>query len=439
MFVRYLAIFVLLMTSTYYYIGTANSKILTYEQLVQEALIHSPILKPSDARSNIMEKSIKLNDSYYFPTFEIKQKYLATSHPVNAFGMKLTKKELMASDFQNIDKLNRPDAENIHQTTLSIYIPIDISGSIGANKKVIENQNGATELEKKWLEIEIRKNLYALYYTNFNLVQLEDFLKRERKFLEGVAKSYDIKNSENKNRYLTYNHARIILEDIADGINSTRVERNKILESVRYICGVASVELSNVLPKDYNYSRHDEKENTTLNRYDLLSMKKMMDVASTSIIKEEKKYWPSLGVFAEYNITTGKFDHYANDGTIGVGLTWNFGLSIPASVSYFKANFMLSKTDYENKEMSVLSEIKKLKDELEQLEYKIGSMEKRHQLFEENKKILNYQYRRGSVDLYNMLDNFTHYLQNYSELQSKKSEYRSKLISYIMNFKQGVK
>ncbi|MBF0298271.1 MAG: TolC family protein [Oligoflexia bacterium] len=438
MFKRYFYIFVLLVTYTYH-IGVANSKMLTYEQLVQEALVHSPILKPSDAKLNVMEKSVKLNNSYYFPTFEIKQKYLNTTGPVNAFGMKLTKKELMASDFQNIDKLNTPDSENIHQTTLSVYIPIDISGSISANKNVIDNQNSATEFEKKWVETEIKKNLYALYYTNLNLMKMEDFLKKERKFLEGVARAYDIKSSENKNRYLTYNQARIILENIAEGINSTKVERNKILESVRYICGVEDVELASVLPKELDITNMSAGQEATFYRYDLESMKKMMDAASASIIKEEKNYWPSLGAFAEYNITTGKFDHYAKDRTVGIGLNWSFGMSIPASVSLAKANFVLSKTNYESKKTSVLSEVKKLKDELEQLKYAIESIEKKHKLFEENKKILDYQYKRGSVELYNMLDNFTHYLQNYSELQNKKSEYRSKLISYTLNFQQGVK
>ncbi|MBF0206435.1 MAG: TolC family protein [Oligoflexia bacterium] len=441
MFRKFSVILILFMIQASYS-KNIGAKVLNYEQLIQTALEHSPLLKAIDAKLNIMDSSTKLANSYYFPTFEIKQRYLSTTNPVNAFGLKLTKKEFKMADFQNIDKLNSPNTESTHQTTLSVYIPINISGSINASKNIINNQSSALQFEKKWIGNEIKKNLYALYYTNFNLFAMDDFLKKERKFLEKVANAYDIKSSENKNRYLSYNQARIILETINEGINSIKLERNKILESVRYLCGAENedLELAKVLPRELswqnpNYNINNER---IYSRYDLLATSKQMDAASATITKEEKNYWPNLGILGEYNITTGKFDNYAKDRTLGVVLSWNFGMSIPSTVSLAKANYILRKTELESKKAEVLSDTKRLRDELEQLTYSITSMEKKHQFFEENKKILDYQYRRGSVDLYNMLDNFTHYLQNYSQLQTSKSTYRAKLAEYTINFQTEV-
>jgi hypothetical protein len=174
---------------------------------------------------NVIEKSNALANSYYFPVFDIKQKAISTTNPVNVFGMKLMKEDFKMADFQNVDKLNNPDAEGVHQTTLSLYLPIDIAGGISAQKNIIAEQGSATLFEKKWIQSEIKKNLYSLYYANIHLLQVESFLRNEKKFLGNIIKNYDTKSSENKNRFLSYNQARIILENISDGLNGVEAEK----------------------------------------------------------------------------------------------------------------------------------------------------------------------------------------------------------------------
>jgi hypothetical protein len=108
---------------------------------------------------------------------------------------------------------------------------------ISAEKSVLTEQESAVGLERKWIGQELKKSIYTLYYANIYLTESEKFLIEEKQFLEKLIANYDAKSEENKNRYLVYNQARIIVENIKEGLNATLKEKEKILESLKYLCG----------------------------------------------------------------------------------------------------------------------------------------------------------------------------------------------------------
>lgn len=411
--------------------SVAYSQEVNFDSLVAISYNSSPFLKTNKSKQELTDNYKELVNSYYFPVIYFKEEIISTNNPMYSFGGKLTQEKLQANDFASIDKLNNPDRNEIYKSSAGVYLPIDISNSISQKKNVVEKEKESLIFEEKWIKKELEKNLYSLYFANINLVELAIFLKSEKNFLEKIINIYDTKSDENKNRYLSYNQARIILENINEGLNVIEVEKEKILNNVKYISGIDSLVLSTALPREIIVNSDVDN----FKRYDLDSMGKVVESKEMNVRLKQKAYLPSLNLFGEYSKTSDSLlKNEGKDNTVGLQFVWNFGLSINKDVSVARAEQNVAKEQYQSKLREVNTEIKNQKKELDRLKIQIESMEKKHQLFTENKKILSYQYQRGSVDLYNLLDNFVNYIQNYSDLQRVKSEYRAKLISYAINF-----
>lgn len=411
----------------------ANAEKVNLNQLLTYGENNSPLLKPNQAKVSYAEAAKDLTQSYYFPVFNFTQRYTESNNPVQAFGMKLMREDFTMGDFA-IDKLNNPDKTKAHQSSFTLYVPIDIAGTIGAQKKVIEEQKEATLFEGQWIKKEIRKNLTALYHAYYSLDDLQKFFVSEKDFLAKVVKLYDSKSDDNKNRYLSYNQARIILDSLQEGTEVLNNEKTKILKNISYISGLQMVELER---KEIERTSFKDLSLKGQERFDLASMQKYVSSLEAEVSKEKRAYLPELSLFGQYNLTSEKLGKDAGkDTTMGAQLSWTFGLSTGERVSLSKAKTLQARYEYEDKERKAQMDMAIQSQDLEKIETTLKHMENRHSIFTENKKILNFQYQRGSVELYNLLDNFISYVQNYSEYMKLKAEYQAKLATYAQNFKE---
>ena len=412
---------------------TAHAEVFSLDKLISQSELNSPLLKTNQAKISYAEAARGLANSYYFPVFNFTQRYTESDNPVQAFGMKLMREDFTTNDFA-INKLNNPDKTKAHQSSFTLYVPIDIAGAIGAQKDVIEAQKEAAQFEGEWIKKEIKKNLTALYHAYYSLDDLQKFFESEREFLSKIVKLYDTKSDENKNRYLSYNQARIILDSLQEGSEVLRNEKNKILKNMSYLAGVQSIELER---KDLPKINFKDLSLKTQERYDLSSMSKYVSSLEAEISKEKRAYLPELSLFGQYNLTSEKFGKDSGkDTTVGAQLSWTLGLSTAERVSLSKAKTLQARYELEDKERKAQTDIAIQSEELEKMETSLKHMENRHMIFTENKKILNYQYQRGSVELYNLLDNFISYVQNYSDFMKLKADYQAKLATYAQNFKE---
>ncbi len=410
----------------------AHAEKYTLEQLINKSEVNSPLLKINQSKVSYAEAAHALANSYYFPVFNFTQRYTESTNPVQAFGMKLMREDFSMQDFQ-IDKLNNPDRTKAHQSSFTVFMPIDIAGIIGIQKKIIEDQKGAAQFEGQWIQKEIKKNLTSLYHAYFSMDDLQRFFSSEKEFLSKIVKLYDSKSEDNKNRYLSYNQARIILDSLSEGIETLDKEKVKILKELGYLAGLENVELerkdiATLGLKDFSIKGEE--------RFDLESLKKYLSSVEAEISKEKRTYVPELSLFGQYNLTSEKFNHSGKDTTVGAQLSWTFGLSNIERVSLAQAKKTTVAYQYEDKSRRAKTDMAVQMDDLEKIQVSLRHMENRHQIFSENKKILSFQYGRGSVELYNLLDNFISYVQNYSDLMKLKAEYQAKLAGYAQNFKE---
>lgn len=411
---------------------SAHAEKFTLDQLISRSDETSPLLKISQSKVSYTDAAFSLANSYYFPVFNFTQKYTESTNPVQAFGMKLMREDFTMADFQ-IDKLNNPDKTKAHQSSFTIAMPIDISGTIGLQKKVIDEQRNSAQFEGLWIKKELKKNITALYHAYYSLEDLQKFFAEEKDFLAKIVKLYDSKSEDNKNRYLSYNQARIILDSLVEGGEILNKEKAKILKELAYLVGIENVELEKIVVESPSLKDLSTKGE---DRLDLVSLQKNLNSIDAEISKEKRGYLPELSIFGQYNLSSEDFGKTGRDTTVGAQLSWTLGVSNSERVSLFQAKKAMLSNQYEDKSRRVKTDIALQVDELEKIQTSIKHMENRHQIFKENKKILSFQYGRGSVELYNLLDNFINYVQNFSDLMKLRTEYQTKLAAYAQNFKE---
>jgi len=415
------------------FIQIAYAEKLTLKELLLSSETNSPLLKSNQAKVSYADAAKNLANSYYFPVFNFTQRYAESTNPVQAFGMKLMSENFKMQDFA-IDKLNNPDKAKAHQSSFNLFVPIDVFGAISAQKKVIQDQKESAKFEGEWIKKEIKKNIKSLYYAYFSIDDLKNFFLNEKIFLTKIIKLYDSKNDDNKNRYLSYNQARIILDSLQEGAETLEIEKSKILKELKYVTGVSDIELvrsemTSQRPKDI-ISKGEE-------RFDLISMQKYVNSLDAEVLKVKKNYLPELSLFGQYNLSSEKLsERTGKDTTIGAQLSWTFGASLFQNVALSRAKSLQAHYEYEDKDRRAKTDLSVQEEELEKLQTNLLHKENRHNIFVENKSILNFQYQRGSVELYNLLDNFISYIQNYSEYMKLKAEYQSKLALFEQNFKE---
>ncbi|MBF0312216.1 MAG: TolC family protein [Oligoflexia bacterium] len=412
-------------------------------ELVSEAKQRSPLLKMVDGDLGVLRSAQQLTSSYHFPIFTIKQGFTYSNNPVNVFAFKLGQEDFKMNDFA-IDKLNNPDRRKNHQTSLSLMLPVDIAGKLSAEDRVLEKQSDAKTSERTWVLKEIIRGIYGAYYAFHYMENLQQFLEEERAYLSKIIHAYDGKYEENKNRYLIFNQGRIILEQLNEALASIALEKKRLLSGLQYFIGNSdsdiSIKLNTKMDEEIysnlDWKNYDPSSSSHSYREDLKTMRLMVDSLSLDVLKEKKRWWPTLALFAEHNINSEKFDKYGKDSSAGAFLSWSFGLHLPSVVALAESKVMAANAKYQEQEARVNNEQREAFEELKQLQNTIEKGERRHQLFKENKKILTYQYQRGSVELYNMLDNFAHYIENYLGLIKSKSDFKVKFIRFIDNFNE---
>ena len=192
---------------------------LKLKQLIAAAQEKSPLLNTAKRKQDMASAAVDLATSFYFPTVGVKQTFTVSNNPINVFGAKLGQQEFKMEDFQ-VDKLNNPDSRKNHQTSLYVQLPIDLSGMIRSQKKSLSEQKASVDSEMLWTGKEVTRYLYALYYVHHYMDELASFYQNEKDFLAKIIKSYDAATTENKNRYLSFNQAKIIMATLEEGLST---------------------------------------------------------------------------------------------------------------------------------------------------------------------------------------------------------------------------
>ena len=427
--------FIAITLSVVFFAKFATAKTYSLEEILQLSKQNSPILAYSTAKIERVSAEVKLISAAYFPILNIDETFSRSTNPVNVFAMKLNQQQFTMNDFA-IDKLNEPDSRDNYQTSINVYLPLDISGEIGLTKKSAERMKEASTHEMKWRQKEVQKNIYTLFYAYKHLGEMKIFLEKELDYLKKFIAQYDSKNKDNKNRYLSYNQARILKENVEEGIEILVIEKKNINNQMIFISGIADLIVDETAPVSLTKELEKWKNapDKPLNRDDLQAMQSQLQAADFWIKKEKRSLLPRLGIFTDYQIHSFDLNDYANNYTVGAKLTWSFGASTPAKIALATTQKRELESMHDQTQKKVQTDHQELIADLNKIEMSINRAENKHKLYQENKEILTFQYKRGSIDLYNLLENFAMYIDNFSKLQKIKTDYQSKLIQLANDY-----
>jgi outer membrane protein TolC len=433
----YFKIFVFILIT--FFVRNLSAETKTVQQIINEAMIKSPLIKAVKANVDVTEQAQKLVKSYHFPVFNFTQSATSSTNPVNVFAAKLMQEDFTMNDF-DINALNNPAARMNNRSSFTLYVPLYMGGQISRKQDSLSKQYESMEYQLSWVKKIVRRNVYGIYNAILNMGLMNSFLESEEKYLDHLLSYYDAKSGDNSNRYLSYNKGRIIKESILEAKEEIKLNIKKMVIDLKFVSGIEdlsyeSIDLTSLdILSDFN---SDLEVSKPLLREDLLSSAYYMESLKLDASSEKSKTLPTIGAFANANFSSKNFDRFGKDYTLGVKLSWDFGLFSFRTASLSESKKESAQYEYEKNKKQIESEVSKLKEDLNLLGSKIASMEKQQTLFEENKKILTSQYRRGSIDLYNLLDNFAHYIENKGNIQKVKTEYKFKQMELFDSYNRS--
>ena len=126
--------------------GQPQERQMTVIEAVRTALVENHEIKSLQNATKAQEKDIGIARSYLLPRISIDERYIRTTNPGYAFMSKLNQERIELDDF-NPDRLNRPDAINDYQSSLTIEQPLFVK------KAFIGLDMSRTEAEVKWKEL----------------------------------------------------------------------------------------------------------------------------------------------------------------------------------------------------------------------------------------------------------------------------------------------
>ena len=386
------------------------------------------------------EVARELASAAHFPALRLSQSFLGTNNPVLAFSAKLVEREFSQADFE-VSRLNHPSFQVLNQTSATLEVPLYLGGSVRAATRAAEANVAALEQERQWTRKELVRSLYSLYHAYWALSDLEAFLGYEKEYLEGIIRSYDATTPENRNRYLSYNQALITMSGIDEGLASVGLQKANTVTALVYLTGapveqLAPPESDPLADYDWQATPTGRMDEQLDERPDVRATAYMRDAAAFEADRASAAFIPSLSGFGQYDINTEKWSHFAEDATVGVSLTWSLGVTTFRQVELARRNLVVANHVLNDKREATRSELLSLRADVARLSASLAQAEKRHALFAKNKQLMTLQYEQGSLELYDMLENFAHYLENYRELQKARAELRSALIRYADNFRE---
>ncbi len=129
--------------------GQSQERRMTVIEAVQIALVENHEIKALHNATQAQEKDIGIARSYLLPRISFEERYLRTTNPGYAFMSRLNQERIGASDF-NPDLLNRPDAINDFQSSLTVEQPLFVKKAyIGLGMSKTESQAKGEEFTRK--------------------------------------------------------------------------------------------------------------------------------------------------------------------------------------------------------------------------------------------------------------------------------------------------
>jgi outer membrane protein TolC len=298
-----------------------------FHQAVTRALSNNAFLSGAGEEAVAARRDADAARGYLLPSVRFEEKFVRTSVPGEAFGLKMNQEKLLASDFLDVRNFNRPPPRNDFVATLSVEQPLF------APKAYIGYGMAKTEAAAKGLDLFQRKEdaVYRVLTAVLDVITARQFVEVAGQGASGAREHLRIAESlEAAGMGLASDVLRAkVAVATAEG---ARVAAENRLELARRGLALAMgepgappVDVAGPPPEFPDPVPPEGGGTAAFDRADLRASSLRVANAGRNVRLRQSGYLPDVGLAAAYQVDAedSPFSPDNRSWKVGVGLTWN--------------------------------------------------------------------------------------------------------------------
>ena len=318
----------LLLTSVFAPLPDASAmEAVDFHQAVARALSNNAFVAAAGEEAVAARRDADAARGYLLPSVRFDEKFIRTSVPAEAFGIKMNQEKLLASDFLDVRNFNSPPPRNDFVATLSAEQPLF------APKAYIGYGMAKTEAAAKELDLVRRKEdtVYRVLVAVLDVVSARQFVEVAGQGLSDAREHRRIAESlEAAGMGLASDVLRAKVAVAAAEAGKVTAE-NRLELARRGLAlamgepGAPPVDVTGP-PPEFPDPGTPETEGTAVSgRADLRASSMRLANAGSNVRLRRSGYLPDVGLAAAYQADAedSPFSSDNRSWRVGVGLTWN--------------------------------------------------------------------------------------------------------------------
>ena len=298
-----------------------------FREAVTRALSNNAVVQAAGEEAVAARRDADAARGYLLPSVRYDEKFVRTTVPAEAFGLKMNQEKLLASDFADVRNFNSPPPRNDFLATLSLEQPLF------APKAYIGYGMAKTEADAKGHDLYRRKEdaVYRVLTSYLDVITSRRFVEVAGQGLSDAREHLRIAESlEAAGMGLTSDVLRAKVA-VASAESAKVTAENRLELARRGLSlamgepGAPPVDVTGPPPEFPDLGTPGEGGTAKTGRADLRASSLRVSNAGSVVRLRRSGYLPDVGLLAAYQVDAEDSPFSSDNRTwkVGVGLTWN--------------------------------------------------------------------------------------------------------------------
>ncbi|MGE5283741.1 MAG: TolC family protein [Actinomycetota bacterium] len=318
----------LLLTSLFPFLPAASAmEGVDFHQAVARALSNNALVQVAGEEAIAARRDADAARGYLLPSVRFDEKFVRTTVPAEAFGLKINQEKLLASDFADVSNFNSPPPRNDFIGTLSLEQPLF------APKAYIGYGMAKTEADAKGQDLYRRKEdvVYRVLTSYLDVITSRQFVEVAGQALSDAREHLRIAESLEAVGMGLASDALRAKVAVASAESAKVTAENRLEIARRGLAlamgepGARPVDATGPPPEFPDPGIPGDREPGTIERADLRASSLRVANADRNVRLRQSGYLPDVGFAAGYQVDAedSPFSPDNRSWRVGVGLTWN--------------------------------------------------------------------------------------------------------------------
>jgi outer membrane protein len=298
-----------------------------FRQAVARALLNNPFLSVAAEEAVAARRDADAARGTLLPSLRFEEKFVRSSVPGEAFGLKMNQEKLLASDFLDVRNFNSPPPRNDFIATLSLEQPLF------APKAYIGFGMTKVEADAKGLDLLRRKEevVYRVLTSVLDVLTARQFVEVAVQGFSDAREHLRIAESLGEAGMGLASDVLRAKVAVASAESAKVTAENRVELARRGLAlamgepGAPPVDVTGDPPDFPDPGTSGEETIGTTNRSDLRASSLRVGNAGSGVRFRQAGYLPDVGLLAAYQLDAedSPFSPDNRSWKVGVGLTWN--------------------------------------------------------------------------------------------------------------------